>query len=304
MHLSLADTSFEAIVQISAAAYPSANALTPTQQQGTGGAAATGAATIPAATVTLSDAAKKMLALGAAAASPSNAGDAASKAVDSLLASSGSAIYTAAIGSLKQYPPDIATKLDDPTLSDADRLAVGNQLIAREQAAFWHIDTSDGGLAQSKAMIEYYDSLSPAEQNSGRYRGMRENLVRFVHGLEADAGQPKTDYTVSRDPIMILFDSIKKFGFKTSNSDAKAILVKYNSDLGGLAVSKTDPAGTAAKASQASARFTAVQSVVDAARSGNDTALARLQKLAGDAGSIDDFVAYAGSLTPAYATSA
>lgn len=284
-------------MRISAAAYSSANALTPTQQQGTGGAATTGAATIPAATVTLSDAAKKMLALGASApASPSNAGDAASKAVESLLASSGSAIYTAAIGSLKQYPPDIATKLDDPALSDADRLAVSNQLDAREHAAFWHIDTSDGGLAQSKAMIEYYDSLSPAEQNSERYRGMREHLVHYVHGLEAQAGRPKIDYTISRDPILILFDSIKKVGFKASASDAKAILAKYNSDVGGLAVGKADPAGTAAKVSQASARFVAVQSVVDSARSGNDTALTELQKLAGDAGSINDFMAYAGSL--------
>ncbi|WP_010219487.1 hypothetical protein [Sphingomonas sp. PAMC 26621] len=60
----------------------------------------------------------------------------AKKAVDSLLASSGEAIYGAAISSLKQSPPNLASQLDNPKLADADRRVISDQMIAREKAAF------------------------------------------------------------------------------------------------------------------------------------------------------------------------
>jgi hypothetical protein len=247
-------------------------------------------------TVSLSDAAKNALAPNISA--PLSAIDAASKSVDSLLASNGSAIYTAAISSLKQYPPDIAAKLDNPNLSDADRRSLDDQLNAREYAAYGYLQNiGDGGLSAAKAKIEYYDSMSPTEQNSHRYQGMRDNLIPWVHGMESQQGKPQTDYSVSQDPIVMLFDAIKKSAFKVSGADSKTMLEKYKSVASNLVANDADPTGTAAKVSQASERFTAVQAVIDAARSGDAASLTKLQNLADDPKSITGFLSYAESLS-------
>lgn len=269
------------------------------RSQAAGGTTSAEAALAPAVSVTLSDAAKRALA-GAAisATSPASVNPVASKAVDSLLVSSGSAIYTAAISSLKTYPPDIALKLDNPNLSDADRRVLDDKLNAREHAAYFHL-AGDTGLNMMKAYIEYYDSLSPEEQNSARYRGTRENAVTAVNNIEVGNGKPKGDYSMSRDPILSLFDAIKKSGFNVDDKAVHSMLQNHKAFVSTLNISKTDPNGTAAKVSQASARFNAVQKVVDTARSGDSVAFTHLQELATLPNSIANFVTYASSLTTA-----
>ena len=269
--------------------------LTPAEKQGTS------TLTASVVTVSLSDTAKTALAQNTSA--PLSASEAASKAVDSLLATDGSAIYTAAISSLKQYPPDIAAKLDNTNLSDAERRSLDDQLNAREYAAYGYLQNiGDGGLSAAKAMIEYYDSMSPTEQNSHRYQGMRDNLIPWVHGMESQQGKPQTDYSVSQDPIVMLFDAIKKSAFKVSGADSKTMLEKYKSMTSNLIANNADPTGTAAKVSQASERFTAVQAVIDAARSGDATSLTKLQNLADDPKSITGFMSYAESLSSGQAS--
>lgn len=257
----------------------------------------------PIVKVTLSDAAKTALAGGVSATDPGFKASAATagKAVDDLLSSSGSAIYAAAINSLKSSPANLASQLDNPKLADADRKAISDQMIAREKAAF---GTFTDGVDWAKKYVAFYDSLSPEEQNSQRYRGTRESTVAYGAAEAARLGQEDPSLAGTQDPILKLFDKIKQQNFNVDDADAKSLLQDYKDEVAKLDSSRSDPAGAVAKVMAASDRFNAVQAVIDQARSGDSAAFAQLQTLADDPKSIDAFVAYAQSLTVPATTSA
>jgi len=266
----------------------------------------------PAVIVTLSQAAQGLIAQNAAGST--SAADA-SKAVDTLLSSSGSAIYSGAISSLKQYPPDLSTRYDQlaakPTLTPAEQaeaLKLNQDRNAREEAAFMHFaheataaptkQQADSLMAQyNKAYVEYYDSLSPAEQNSPRYRGTRAAAAAEAQSWSAEAGQPSSDLSGSQDPILMLFDKIKAQNFKVDDKTSKSVLQDYKDGVSKLTSSQADPTANAALANQAASNFMAVQAVIDKARSGSSDALGQLQGLANDPSSLDTFLSYAQSLS-------
>lgn len=263
----------------------------------------------PAVIVSLSDAAQQAL-----AASNTDA----SKAVDDLLTSSGSALYTNAISSLKTYPVDLSTRYDELSKKvsltpheQAEGLALNKARNEREFQSFYHFSyeadsattkaQSDHLLAQfERAYVEYYDSLSPQEQNSPRYRGTRDGAVAAYQAYEtassAPADPPPSDLSESQDPILLLFDKIKNAGFKLDAKGVAKILKDYKKTAGKLLSGQADPAGSAGKIQAASDRFTAVQSVLDLARKGDKQALTNLQNLAQNPTQLDGFLSYANGL--------
>lgn len=245
--------------------------------------------------VDLSPAAKGVLAGNqpAAPVAPSTNAAVASKAVDSLLSSNGASIYQTAITSLKQYPPDLASQLDSKEISESDRTKIQNAMNAREQAAYGAASRSGDGVAYAKAYVAFYDSLSPAEQNSSRYRGTRESVAAYGASEAARTGQADPKLEENQDPILQLFEDIKANNSDISDKDAKSLIQQYKDDISNLQTSKDDPSGTADKVGAAAARFHAVQSVIGQARAGDSAAFNQLKTLASDPNAIDAFLSYA-----------
>lgn len=196
------------------------------------------------------------------------------KAVDDLLNFSGTAIFENAFKSLKSYLPNLATVLDDPKATLEAQNAANEAMQAREQAAFGDAVTT-GALEYARAYIEYYDSLSPEEQNSDRYRGTRENMVGVANRAAADAGKDVGDLSKSQDPISMLFEKIRQNAFKLNEENTEAFIEDYRQQVGGL-ISADDQADTI---EAAIGRFREVQGTIENARLGDDAAFAQLTAL-------------------------
>jgi len=234
--------------------------------------------------------------------------------VDQLLNAKGAEIFGAAISSLRTPLPDLSTRheqlLAKTTRTPAEEkeaTALGNALTEREGKAFGHFakEASAAATPQERARLmtqyikaytEYYDSLSPEEQNSDRYRGTREGLVAQYASWAAEAKEPAEDLSESRDPILMLFDKIRDAGFKVDDDKARSILEEYKKGVASLLSTQADPETAAATVNAASDRFASVQAVINKAREGDSTAFGQLAALGDDQKTLDSFLAYATTL--------
>lgn len=202
----------------------------------------------------------------------------ASAAVDDLLASSGAEIF-GSIKSLRRYPENLAGQLDNDRLSDVDRTAIANRMSERENAALGMARSTFDPATYAKAYIEFYDTLSPEEQNSDRYRGTREQAVAAYQWSSADAGEPAEDLSGAQDPILMLFDKIKTMGFKID--DEKRFIERMREAAAPLLYSPVNGERFTQDLEKGLAQFTEIQSLIGAARGGEPSALQGLQALTG-----------------------
>lgn len=135
------------------------------------------------------------------------------------------------INNVKPYLVDLSTRNDElvnktslTSAEKAEALALNSARNAREEKAFVHF-AREAGAAGSQAeserlfskfysaYIEYYDTLSPQEQNTQRYRGTREGAFSAYKTLSASAEkivEPQNESTKNQDYIVSLFDKISK----------------------------------------------------------------------------------------------
>lgn len=208
-------------------------------------------------------------AAGAAALSPS------AKAVDALLTDQGEAIFDNALGGLRQFRSNLATVLDDSKASQAEKNAANEAMQAREQLAFGRF-AATSTLDYARAYIEYYDSLSPEEQNSDRYRGTRENMVAVANQASGATGEDVGDLSKSQDPIAMLFEKLKQNAFKLTEANLDSFIDDYRVQVGNL-VNADEQAETVSVVID---RLRLVQGTVEAARGGDSGALRELNALA------------------------
>lgn len=207
-----------------------------------------------------------------------NGTQSASAAVDDLLTSSGAEIF-GSIKNLRSYPENLAGQLDNDRLSEVDRTAIANRMRERENAALGMARSTFDPATYAKAYIQFYDTLSPEEQNSDRYRGTREQAVATYQWSSADAGEPAEDLSGAQDPILMLFDKIKTMDFRIDDEKGfierirEAAVPLLNIPVNGERFSQDLENGLA--------QLSEIQSLIGAARDGDPSALQGLQALAG-----------------------
>ena len=267
----------------------------------------------PAVIINLSPAAQQAL---AKTADTTVAAADATKAVDSLLDASGAAIFGTAINSLKQYPPDLSTRLTElakpgrvnTPAEIKEAISLSEERNAREYKAFGHFNDeifaattkeAENRLISEydKAYVEYYDTLSPQEQNDPHFRGTRDVALADYKSFSLIIGQAPKDLSESQDPILSLFDKVRRAGFKLDDKKVSKILSDYKKTISLLNSSKENLAGNADKVTAASNRLLAVQSVIEQALKGDKSALGQIRLLANDPTSLNSFLSYAASLS-------
>lgn len=219
----------------------------------------------------------------------------ASSVIDLFLSENGERLYNAAIKGLKTYPEDLALALDDKSLSQAEQTENQNALTEREFNAFAKYakqSPPDFKLYYEK-YVEYLDSLSPAEQNSSRYSGQRDEAVRMYERIAKEAGEEPKDLSSIQDPILALFEAIREQDFNIQNKEL--LRERYEKFIAPLLDNEETPE-LEKELDQVLLRFDAVQSVIDAAKDGDKTAMGALQNLVNNPDSIDDFLGFSNTL--------
>ncbi len=175
----------------------------------------------------------------------------------------------------KSYPVDLSTRQDElaskSTLTKAETaeaLALNTARNAREDQAFFHF-SFEASYASSKpesdhlegqfykAYVGYYDSLSPQEQNSQRYRGSREGAVAAQHSFEASSKSSDdaadSDLIDPKELVLLLFEKIKTAGAKPDGKAVGKLGKKHKKGLQRFLEKKPEPVAQAdtAKADKA-----------------------------------------------------
>jgi hypothetical protein len=224
--------------------------------------------------------------------------------IDAFLAEHGQALYDVTIKRLKTYPDNLATKLEDKSLPQAERTEAQNTLTERELNAFakYARQSPPDMKKYLEKYVEYLDSLSPEELQSNRYKGQRALAVTAYQQVAREDGGEVKDLSFPQDPILALFEAIRQQDFNIK--DSTGFRDRYEAQVSPLfdggfygGVDGDSGLGFRTDADQVLRRFDAMQSVIEAARSGDQTALGQLQQLSNDPPTIDRFITYANSLT-------
>lgn len=218
----------------------------------------------------------------------------AARAVDELLARSGGAIFGNALRSLRPYPENLSAIIENPRSTREQQIAANDALNAREFLAFG-VYTTTSTLDFARAYIQYYDSLSPEEQNSNRYKGTREEMVGVAKRAAAEEGKPTGDLDKPQDPILILLDDLEELAFRLTDENFGSSIRAYREQLADL----FNAGRYADLADRAVDRLRDIQALIGAARTGDEAAFGHLTTLASDSTQLLKVIAYGRKLATA-----
>lgn len=197
--------------------------------------------------------------------------------VNSLLAEQGEAIYRHALIDARQYKENLARALESSTLDPDTARETQLKMIERERAAFTAPEHTGDVLTRARAYIEFYDSLSPEEQDSERYRGTRETMAAIVEQESAARGLEAPDLTRSQSPFDILLDALSETGFTADDRESEAnalerFRTQSDQNVGSEAYQ--------AERRDLQTRLTALNDLIERSRKGDEAAFRQLESLA------------------------
>lgn len=195
--------------------------------------------------------------------------------VDALLKDRGDAIFRNALSGARAYKDNYASVLETPGLDPITARETRMKMLAREREAFTAPEHTGDVLTRARAYIEFYDSLSPEEQNAERYRGTRETMAAIVEQESVNAGVEAPDLSLSQSPFDTLLDALSdgEGGIAQRNRDEvlDAFRARLESQVGSEARKR--------EGRELEGRFGALQDLIERARRGDEAAYARLEAL-------------------------
>lgn len=122
-------------------------------------------------------------------------------------------IFAGGAGAAVAPLPNLTAIIDgtDPSATPRQVIVASGQRIAREYTAYGHLfvqaEVTGNATAYLKAYVSFYDSLSPAEQQSVRYVGTRAAAIKGLAGAvpsSSAASTPSTPAAASAQALGIL----------------------------------------------------------------------------------------------------
>src|SRR5690606_4722244 len=193
-----------------------------------------------------------------------------------------------------EFPENLASKLEDDSLSSEERGAIQNAITEREFAAFTkYAKQSPPDLKMYYLKyVEYLDSLSPEERQSDRYAGQRASAVTAYENAARSQGEQPEDLTLWQHPNSLLLELI--FEKELEVEELADIREKFTQQMDTLVEANSSLRG---QYDQMLGYFDAITSVIDASKEPNEEALNQLNKLADDPAYIDEFLRYSKELS-------
>jgi len=207
----------------------------------------------------------------------------ASARVDALLQDKGEAIFRKGLEPARAYRENLALKLEDPSLDADTAIQTRSDMLAREKAAFTAPEHTGDVLSRARAYIEFYDSLSPEEQQSERYSGTRETMVAIVEQEVAARGLEMPDFNQSQSPFDLLLKALEEARFAPGNeTERQAVLDQFRTQSEALVGSEPGKE----ERRNLETRLTALQDLIERSRKGDDAAFSQLEALADEERSV------------------
>lgn len=197
--------------------------------------------------------------------------------VNSLLADKGEDIYRNALKDARQYKENLALALESSDLDPDTARETQIRMIERERAAFTAPEHTGDVLIRARAYIEFFDSLSPEEQESERYRGTRETMAAIVEQESAARGLEAPDLTRSQSPFDTLLDALSETGFTADDRARQDDALERFRAQGEQSVGSE---AYQAERRDLQTRLAALNDLIERSRKGDDAAFKQLESLA------------------------
>ncbi|WP_039918677.1 hypothetical protein [Cellvibrio mixtus] len=200
----------------------------------------------------------------------------ASATVDQFLKEHGREVYESTMNSLKGYPENLASKLNDKSLSEKELTAIQNALTEREMNAFMKYarqDPPDMKMFFEK-YVEYLDTLSPEELLSQRYIGQRAVAEQQYQHFAREQGETPDDLSSAQHPITSLFELLKEVDFTVE--DKNGFLKKYEDKVSSI-LNREGNENLKPLSDEAVEKLNNLFSIISAAHEGDKAAFEKLQ---------------------------
>ena len=208
--------------------------------------------------------------------------------------SKGQQLFEQVLKNTFEFPENLASKLEDDSLSPEERGAIQNAITEREFTAFTkYAKQSPPDLKMYYLKyVEYLDSLSPEERQSDRYAGQRASAVTAYENAARSQGEQPEDLTLRQHPNSLLLELI--FEKELEVEELADIREKFTQQMDTLVEGNNSLRG---QYDQMLSYYDAITSVIDASKEPNEEALNQLNKLADDPAYIDEFLRYSKELS-------
>lgn len=220
--------------------------------------------------------------------------DQAMTATADFVRSKGQQLFEQVLKNTIEFPENLASKLEDDSLSPEERGAIQNAITEREFAAFTkYAKQSPPDLKMYYLKyVEYLDSLSPEERQSDRYAGQRASAVTAYENAARSQGEQPVDLSLRQHPNSLLLELI--FEKELEVEELADIREKFTQQMDTLVEANSSLRG---QYDQMLGYYDAITSVIDASKEPNKEALNQLNKLADDPAYIDEFLRYSKELS-------
>ena len=211
--------------------------------------------------------------------------------------SKGQQLFEQVLKNTFEFPENLASKLEDDSLSPEERGAIQNAITEREFVAFTkYAKQSPPDLKMYYLKyVEYLDSLSPEERQSDRYAGQRASAVTAYENAARSQGEQPEDLTLRQHPNSLLLELI--FEKELEVEELADIREKFTQQMDTLVEGNSSLRG---QYDQMLGYYDAITSVIDASKEPNEPneeALNQLNKLADDPPYMDEFLRYSKELS-------
>ena len=208
--------------------------------------------------------------------------------------SKGQQLFEQVFKNTAEFPDNLASKLEDDSLSPEERGAIQNAITEREFAAFTkYAKQSPPDLKMYYLKyVEYLDSLSPEERQSNRYAGQRESAVTAYENAARSQREKPEDLSLRRHPNSLLLELI--FEKELEVEGLADIREKFTQQMDRLV---EENSSLNEQYDLMLTYYDAITSVINASKEPNEEALNQLNKLANDPTYIDDVLRYSNELS-------